>query len=250
MNSSYYCLHSDRDWCQRHTIWHSHLKNVGIILSIFTWRHGDHVGVQKDSEKVYWECQSIIMQNLSDVLPLFWTPNWPSHHVSENRELDSWSKQYVERRAHDKKKTERKNERERERREKWETWTERKVYVTENSNNFVPLLLNHKLKYLFTSISKWSCQHERLIPRTITKLGDFYHLMISFGEVRFVKFGIFQSRRNSESRHMNCCKVDIDLKTELFKPRLWVNCVSICTVVGMRQPQTNMLRPNWCRGSL
>lgn len=108
-------------------------------------------------------------------------------------------------------------------REKWETWTERKVYVTENSNNFVPLLLNHKLKYLFTSISKSSCQHERLIPRTITKLGDFYHLMISFREVRFVKFGIFQSRRNSESRHMNCCKVDIDLKTELFKPRLWVN---------------------------
>ena len=143
----------------------------------------------------------------------------------------------------------RKKEWGRERREKWETWTERKVYVTENSNNFVPLLLNHKLKYLFTSISKWSCQHERLIPRTITKLGDFYHLMISFGEVRFVKFGIFQSRRNSESRHMNCCKVDIDLKTELFKPRLWVNCVSICTVVGIWQPQTNMLRPNWCRGS-
>lgn len=117
MNSSYYCLHSDRAWCQRHTIWHSHRKNVGIILSIFTWRHGDHVGVQKDSEMVFWECQSIIMQNLSDVLPLFFTPNWSSHHVSEKQELDSWRKQYVERRTHDKEKTERKNEREREERE-------------------------------------------------------------------------------------------------------------------------------------
>ena len=119
MNSSYYCWHCDRAWCQRHTIWHSHRKNVGIILSIFTWRHGDHVGVQKDSEKVFWECQSIIMQNLSDVLPLFCTPNWPSHHVSENQELDSWRKQYVERRTHDKEKN-RKKEWERERNEKHE----------------------------------------------------------------------------------------------------------------------------------
>ena len=29
---------------------------------------------------------SIIMQNLSDILPLFCTPTWPSHHVSENQE--------------------------------------------------------------------------------------------------------------------------------------------------------------------
>ena len=26
------------------------------------------------------------MQNLSDILPLFCTPTWPSHHVSENQE--------------------------------------------------------------------------------------------------------------------------------------------------------------------
>ena len=39
------------------------------------------------AKKVFWELNSIIMQNLSDVLPLFCTPTWPSHHVSENQEL-------------------------------------------------------------------------------------------------------------------------------------------------------------------
>jgi len=183
-------------------------------------------------------CFAIVFYTKMAVSSREWKPRVRQLKQAICWEKDPWQEKY------------RKKEWETERREKWETWTERKVYVTDNNNNFVPLLLNHKLKYLFTSISKWSCQHERLIPRTITKLGDFYHLMISFGEVRFVKFGIFQSGRNSESRHMNCCKVDIDLKTELFKPRLWVNCVSICTVVGMWQPQTNMLRPKWCRGSL
>ena len=43
--------------------------------------HGGHVGVQNNSEN------SIIMQNLSDILPLFCAPTWPSHHVSENQEL-------------------------------------------------------------------------------------------------------------------------------------------------------------------
>jgi len=28
------------------------------------------------------------MQNLSDILPLFCTPTWPSHHVSENQEYE------------------------------------------------------------------------------------------------------------------------------------------------------------------
>ena len=31
-------------------------------------------------KKVFWEFDSIVMQNL----PLFCTPTWPSHHVSEN----------------------------------------------------------------------------------------------------------------------------------------------------------------------
>ena len=32
------------------------------------------------------EFDSIIMQNLGDILQLFCTPTWPSHHVGENQE--------------------------------------------------------------------------------------------------------------------------------------------------------------------
>ena len=35
---------------------------------------------------VFWEFDSIIMQNVSDNLRLFCTQTWPSHHVSENQE--------------------------------------------------------------------------------------------------------------------------------------------------------------------
>ena len=38
------------------------------------------------AKKAVWDFDSIIMQNLSDILPLFCTPTWPSHHVSENQE--------------------------------------------------------------------------------------------------------------------------------------------------------------------
>ena len=40
------------------------------------------------AEIVFWEFDSIIMQNLTNILPLFCTPTWPSHHdhVSENQE--------------------------------------------------------------------------------------------------------------------------------------------------------------------
>ena len=34
----------------------------------------------------FWDFDSISKQNLSDILPLFCTPTWPSHHVSENQE--------------------------------------------------------------------------------------------------------------------------------------------------------------------
>ena len=34
------------------------------------------------AKKVFWDFDSIIVQNLSDVLPLFCAPTWPSHHVS------------------------------------------------------------------------------------------------------------------------------------------------------------------------
>ena len=35
------------------------------------------------AKKVFSEFDSIIMQNLSDILPLFCTPTWSSHHVGE-----------------------------------------------------------------------------------------------------------------------------------------------------------------------
>ena len=38
------------------------------------------------AKKFFWEFDSIIMQNLSEILPLFRTPTWPSHHASENQE--------------------------------------------------------------------------------------------------------------------------------------------------------------------
>ena len=39
------------------------------------------------AKKVFWEFDSVIMQNLSDIMPLFCTPTWLSNQVSENQEL-------------------------------------------------------------------------------------------------------------------------------------------------------------------
>ena len=39
------------------------------------------------AKKVFWEFDSLIMQNLSDILPLFCTLTWPSHHLNQNQEL-------------------------------------------------------------------------------------------------------------------------------------------------------------------
>ena len=38
-------------------------------------------------KEVFWEFGSIIMQNLSDILPMFCTPTCPPHHVSATQEL-------------------------------------------------------------------------------------------------------------------------------------------------------------------
>ena len=38
------------------------------------------------AEKGFWEFDFIIKPNLSDILPLFCTSTWPSHHVSKNQE--------------------------------------------------------------------------------------------------------------------------------------------------------------------
>ena len=40
------------------------------------------------ADKGFWEFDFIIMQTLSDILPLFCTLTWPSHRVSENQELE------------------------------------------------------------------------------------------------------------------------------------------------------------------
>ena len=51
---------------------------------VFTWRHISHVGAQNNREKVFWDFDCIIMQNMSHNLLLFCAPTWPSHHVIEN----------------------------------------------------------------------------------------------------------------------------------------------------------------------
>ena len=42
----------------------------------------------KIAKKVFWEFDFYITQNVSDILPLFRTPTWPSHHISERQEND------------------------------------------------------------------------------------------------------------------------------------------------------------------
>ena len=39
------------------------------------------------AKKVFWEFDSITVQNLSDILPLFCAPTWPSRHVSKSQEF-------------------------------------------------------------------------------------------------------------------------------------------------------------------
>ena len=45
--------------------------------------------------KLFWEFDSITMQNLNNILPLFCTPTWPSQHVSENQELFPWKFRFL-----------------------------------------------------------------------------------------------------------------------------------------------------------
>ena len=56
------------------------------VFSVFTLRHGRHVGAQNNSKNSPLDFDSIIMQNFSDILPLFCTPTWPPHQASENQE--------------------------------------------------------------------------------------------------------------------------------------------------------------------
>ena len=58
------------------------------MQSLCTSPHGSHVGVLDNTEKVFWEFGSTIMQNSSNVLLLvFCTSTWTSNHVSARQEL-------------------------------------------------------------------------------------------------------------------------------------------------------------------
>ena len=69
----------------------SRLLSMRSLMRKYSWFSRDVTAAmlvyRTMAKKVFWEFDSIIMQNLSDVLPLFCTPIWPSHHVSENQEL-------------------------------------------------------------------------------------------------------------------------------------------------------------------
>ena len=43
------------------------------------------------AKKFFWEFDSIVMQNLSDILPSFCTPTRSSHHAGENQEYFLYS---------------------------------------------------------------------------------------------------------------------------------------------------------------
>ena len=42
-------------------------------------------------KKAFWEFDSIIMQNVTDILLLFCTPTWSSYHVSVNQEYTEFT---------------------------------------------------------------------------------------------------------------------------------------------------------------
>ena len=69
----------------------SRLLSMRSLVRKYSWFSRDVTAAmlvyRTIAKKVFWEFDSIIMQNLSNVLPLFCTPIWPSHHVSENQEL-------------------------------------------------------------------------------------------------------------------------------------------------------------------
>ena len=65
---------------------YAHKNFVTWKFSVFTYCHSGHVGVQNNSEESLLEFDSIIVQNVNDILSLFCTPIWPPHHVRENQE--------------------------------------------------------------------------------------------------------------------------------------------------------------------
>ena len=70
-SDDWYCL-----WLyHQHKLMASTIKFPLQVSNIFfdcPWRLGRHVVAKNNSEKVFWECDSIIMQNLSYIFLLFW----------------------------------------------------------------------------------------------------------------------------------------------------------------------------------
>ena len=73
---------------------HEHSQKLRLrAFSFSMWRHGGHVGVKNNSAKSLYRmlCCYYAKLNLSDILPLFCTPTWLSHHVSQNQELGAFN---------------------------------------------------------------------------------------------------------------------------------------------------------------
>ena len=67
--------------------WHKTMSSNATILGFHVTSRRPYCMVYRTiAKKFLWEFDSNIMQNLSDILPLFCTPIWPSHHGSENQE--------------------------------------------------------------------------------------------------------------------------------------------------------------------
>ena len=69
------------------TVYASLRSRVRRTLTAFILGHRGHVGVQNNSEKSLLGISFYCYAKLEGHLPLFCTPTWPSHHVSENKEL-------------------------------------------------------------------------------------------------------------------------------------------------------------------
>ena len=55
-----------------------------IIYSVFTWRHGGHVGVPKQWNGGHVGCTELILRELSSIIYMFRWKNKVTDHVSEN----------------------------------------------------------------------------------------------------------------------------------------------------------------------
>ena len=64
--------------------------NSLCLLELYSWFASDVTAAmlvyRTMVKEVFWEFGSIIMQNLSDILPLFCKPTCPPHHVSATQE--------------------------------------------------------------------------------------------------------------------------------------------------------------------